>query len=85
MNSQIYRSASRTARSLLSSASKHRHYIASEGRTAAAAATVSVKGAWPAIAAFGDSTNTSSQWIAGALALPAAAYMLQDQEAHALQ
>ncbi|GKB35915.1 nucleoside diphosphate kinase III, chloroplastic/mitochondrial [Tanacetum coccineum] len=84
-NGHLVQSASRTARSLLSSASKHRHYIASEGRTAAAAATVSVKGAWPAIAAFGDSTNTSSQWIAGALALPAAAYMLQDQEAHALQ
>ncbi|PWA90072.1 nucleoside diphosphate kinase [Artemisia annua] len=85
MSSQIYRSASRIARSLLSSASKHRHYIASEGRTAAAAATVSVKGILPALAAFSDSAKSSNQWIAGALALPVAAYMLQDQEAHALQ
>ncbi|KAK9059339.1 hypothetical protein SSX86_021959 [Deinandra increscens subsp. villosa] len=82
MSSQIYRSA----RSLLSYASRHKHLVPSKGRTAAAAAAaVSFKGTLPALASFTDSTNTSNKWIAGALALPAAAYMLQDQEAHALQ
>ncbi|MFS7923715.1 putative nucleoside-diphosphate kinase [Helianthus anomalus] len=85
MSSEIYRSASRAARSLLSYASKHKHLVPSKGRTAAAAAAVSFKGTLPALASFTDSTNASNRWIAGALALPAAAYMLQDQEAHALQ
>ncbi|KAM0030158.1 putative nucleoside-diphosphate kinase [Helianthus debilis subsp. tardiflorus] len=82
MSSEIYRSASRAARSLLSYASKHKHLVPSKGQTAAAAAAVSFRGTLPALA---SSTNASNRWIAGALALPAAAYMLQDQEAHALQ
>ncbi|KAI3790601.1 hypothetical protein L2E82_03762 [Cichorium intybus] len=60
-------------------------YTTIEGRTVATAATVSVKGTLPALASLRDSTNTSNKWIAGALALPTAAYMLQDQEAHASQ
>ncbi|KAL4565423.1 hypothetical protein LXL04_029517 [Taraxacum kok-saghyz] len=83
MSSQIYRSASRVARSFLSSSSKHR--VVSEGRTAATAAAVSFKGTLPALSSFRDSTNTSNKWITVALVLPAAAYMLQDQEAHAAQ
>nr|XP_043630444.1 uncharacterized protein LOC122601772 [Erigeron canadensis] len=85
MSSRFYKSASRAARSLLSSASKHRHHVVSEGRTAVAAATVSYKGKLPALVSFCDSSKTSNRWIASALALPAAAYMLQDQEAHAAQ
>nr|XP_043627893.1 nucleoside diphosphate kinase 3-like [Erigeron canadensis] len=85
MSSHFYKSASRAARSLLSSASKHRHHVVSEGRTAMAAATVSYKGKLPALVSFCDSSTTSNKWITGALALPAAAYMLQDQEAYAAQ
>ncbi|KAI3710699.1 hypothetical protein L2E82_40488 [Cichorium intybus] len=87
MSSQIFRSASRAARSFISSASKQKPRLFSEGRSAAAATAVSFKGALPALASFGrdNSGNTSSTWIAGAFALPAAAYMLQDQEAHAAQ
>ncbi|KAL8196283.1 hypothetical protein R6Q57_025283 [Mikania cordata] len=85
LSSQIYRSASRAARSLLFYASKPKHLVPSEGRTVATAAAVFFEGSLPALASFTDSTNASNRWIAGALALPAAAYMLQDQEAHALQ
>ncbi|KAI3713527.1 hypothetical protein L1987_72105 [Smallanthus sonchifolius] len=86
MSSQIFRSASRAARSIVSSASKQKRLF-SEGRSVAAATAVSYKGVLPALTSFGrdDSGNTSSTWIAGAFALPAAAYMLQDQEAHAAQ
>ncbi|KAL8201011.1 hypothetical protein R6Q57_012350 [Mikania cordata] len=84
---QIFRSASRAARSIVSSASKQKTRFFSEGRSAAAATAVSFKGFQPALASFGRdrSGNTSSTWIAGAFALPTAAYMLQDQEAHAAQ
>ncbi|XP_076900878.1 nucleoside diphosphate kinase 3-like [Bidens hawaiensis] len=86
MSSQIFRSASRAARSIVSSASKHSRLF-SEGRLVAAATAVSSKGFLLALASFGrdHSGNTSSKWIAGAFALPAAAYMLQDQEAHAAE
>ncbi|XP_071737460.1 nucleoside diphosphate kinase 3-like isoform X2 [Rutidosis leptorrhynchoides] len=84
MNTQIYRSASRAARSFLYSASKINKHVVS-GRTAAAAAAISFKGTLPPLASFANSSNTSNKWIAGALAVPAAAYMLQDQEAHAAQ
>ncbi|XP_076934453.1 uncharacterized protein LOC143600735 [Bidens hawaiensis] len=86
MSSQIFRSASRAARSIVSSASKHKRLF-SEGRSVAAATAVSSKGFLPALGFFGrdHSGNTSSKWIAGAFALPAAAYMLQDQEAHAAE
>ncbi|XP_024996205.1 uncharacterized protein LOC112529255 [Cynara cardunculus var. scolymus] len=77
------RSASRAATSLLSSTSKHKHHVVS-GRTVASAATVSFKGTLPALASI-KRDNTGNTWIAGALALPAAAYMLQDQEANAIQ
>ncbi|KVH91834.1 Nucleoside diphosphate kinase [Cynara cardunculus var. scolymus] len=76
-------SASRAATSLLSSTSKHKHHVVS-GRTVASAATVSFKGTLPALASI-KRDNTGNTWIAGALALPAAAYMLQDQEANAIQ
>lgn len=86
MNSQIYRSASRAAKSLVS-ASKQSSRAFSGGRAAAAAATVSLRGVVPSLASYGrtESGNASRAWISGVLALPAAAYMLQEQEAHAAQ
>ncbi|KAG5593401.1 hypothetical protein H5410_043915 [Solanum commersonii] len=70
MNSQICRSASRAAKSLLSASSKQ----TSRGRAAAAAATVSLRGVVPSLASYGrsESGNASRAWISGVLALPAA-------------
>ncbi|KAG5228242.1 NDK domain-containing protein [Salix suchowensis] len=82
-----FQSASRAARSLLSSASKTSRYC-SEGRAAAAAAAVSLSGKLPLLAsAYGrtGSSNVARQWISGALAIPAGVYMLQEQEAHAAE
>ncbi|CAL5433384.1 unnamed protein product [Camellia sinensis] len=58
-----------------------------KGRAVASAATVLLRGNVPYLASYGrtDSGNTSRGWISGALALPAAAYMLQEQEAHAAE
>ncbi|KAF9689235.1 hypothetical protein SADUNF_Sadunf01G0070600 [Salix dunnii] len=84
MSSQICRSASRAARSLLSSASKTSRFCP-EGRAAAA---VSLSGKLPLLAsAYGrtGSSNVARQWISGALAIPAGVYMLQEQEAHAAE
>ncbi|KAJ6933759.1 hypothetical protein NC651_008989 [Populus alba x Populus x berolinensis] len=81
---QIWRSASRAAQSLLSASKSSRFY--SEGRAVAAA--VSFSGKLPFLAsAHGrtGSSNVARQWISGALAFPAAVYMLQEQEAHAAQ
>ncbi|KAJ6703440.1 NUCLEOSIDE DIPHOSPHATE KINASE [Salix viminalis] len=85
MSPQIWRSASRAAKSLLSSASRSSRFY-SEGRAVASA--VSFSGKLPFLAsAHGrtGSSNVSRQWISGALAIPAAVYMLQEQEAHAAQ
>ncbi|GFS35607.1 nucleoside diphosphate kinase family protein [Actinidia rufa] len=86
MRSQIGRSASRAARSLLSAPRQSSHVL-TEGRAGAAAATVSLRGKMPCLASYGrtNSGNTSSGWISAALAFPAAAHMLQDQEAHAVE
>ncbi|XP_004244635.1 nucleoside diphosphate kinase 3 [Solanum lycopersicum] len=83
MNSQICRSASRATKSLFTSSSR----AFSGGRAAAAAATVSLRGVVPSLATYGrtKSRNSSTGWISGILALPAAAYMLQEQEAHAAE
>ncbi|CAH2071058.1 unnamed protein product [Thlaspi arvense] len=82
MSSQICRSASKAARSLLSSAKNARFF--SEGRAIGAAAAVSASGKIPLYASnFGRSSGSgtaSKSWITGLLALPAAALMLQDQE-----
>ncbi|WJX54069.1 Nucleoside diphosphate kinase III, chloroplastic/mitochondrial [Trifolium repens] len=83
MASHLCKSASRAARSLLS-ATFH-----SQGRAVAAAAAVSSIRKVPVYASnygrTGSSENGSTSWIAGALALPAAAYMLQDQEVQAAE
>lgn len=87
MSSQICRSAApRAARSLLSSYSKQCSRSISGGRAAAATA-VSLRGFIPSLASYGrdERTNASRAWISGVIALPAAAYMLQDQEAYAAE
>nr|GLL27584.1 Nucleoside diphosphate kinase [Ipomoea trifida] len=88
MSSQVCRSvASRAARSILSAYSKQSSRAISGGRAAAAAATVSLRGVVPSLAAYGreESANASRAWISGLFALPAAAYMLQEQEACAAE
>lgn len=74
MSSQICRSASRAARSLIS-ASRSSHTF-SEGRVIAAAAAASIRGKAAALSSFNngsrDSANAFRGWISGALALPAA-------------
>ncbi|CAA0396297.1 putative nucleoside-diphosphate kinase [Arabidopsis thaliana] len=80
------RSASRAARSLLSSAKNARFF--SEGRAIGAASVVHATGKVPQYASnFGKSGSgfVSNSWITGLLALPAAAFMLQDQEALAAE
>ncbi|KAI3453825.1 hypothetical protein Pfo_010488 [Paulownia fortunei] len=83
MRSQICRSA----RSFLSAASKHTSRSFSGGRAAAAAAAVSCRGRVSSLASYGlsESGNAYRGWISGALALPAAAFMLQEQEACAAE
>ncbi|KAJ6821763.1 nucleoside diphosphate kinase III, chloroplastic/mitochondrial [Iris pallida] len=88
MSSQIYTSASRAARSLLSSATKAYPLLSSEGRVVATATTAAFRRNFTSASAFygrADYNRTSRGWISGALALPAAVYMLQDQEAHAAE
>ncbi|KAG9448275.1 hypothetical protein H6P81_014403 [Aristolochia fimbriata] len=85
MTSQICRSASRTLRSFLSASRSSPLFI--EGRAVGAAATV-FRGKVSSLGSVygrADSNRTSNGWISGALVLPAAAYMLQEQEAHAAE
>ncbi|CAH2078125.1 unnamed protein product [Thlaspi arvense] len=81
MSSQICRSASRAATSLLSSSKNTRFF--SEGRAIGAATVVYASGKVPLYASnFGKSGSAfaSKNWLTRLLALPAAAFMLQDQE-----
>ncbi|XP_059662207.1 nucleoside diphosphate kinase 4, chloroplastic-like [Cornus florida] len=80
----LCRSASKAARSLIT-ASKRSSHVLAEGKAAAAVAAISLRGKVPSLASYGgaNSGNASRGWISGLLALPAAAYMLQEQEAHA--
>ncbi|XP_051136921.1 uncharacterized protein LOC127255444 [Andrographis paniculata] len=77
----------RSARSFLSAASKQSSRSFSTGRSAVAAAAVSCRGRVSSLASIGasESGNAYSGWISSALILPAAAFMLQEQEAHAAQ
>ncbi|KAF8053202.1 hypothetical protein N665_1449s0007 [Sinapis alba] len=86
MSSHICRSASKAARSLLSSSKNTRFF--SEGRAIGAATVVYEAGKVPMYASnFRQSGSgfTSKSWITGLLALPAAAFMLQDQEVYAAE
>ncbi|KAH6767721.1 Nucleoside diphosphate kinase family protein [Perilla frutescens var. hirtella] len=75
---------SRSAQSLLSTASKHTAHLFSGGQ---AAAVVSCRGRVSSFASYSssESGNAYRCWISGVLTLPAAAFMLQDQEANAAQ
>lgn len=87
MRSEICRSAARAARTLLSASTRQSSRAFSEGRAAAVAAAVSLRGRATSLAAHSrvDPGNASKSWISGLLALPAAAYMLTEQEAHAAE
>ncbi|KAE9607664.1 hypothetical protein Lal_00026598 [Lupinus albus] len=77
----------KAAKSLLS-ASKASRFYSEGGHAVAAAAAVSLTSKVPLFASnYGRAGNGSGSrtWISGALALPAAAYMLQDQEVHAAE
>lgn len=85
MSSQIYRSASRAVRSLVSASKASPLFF--EGR-AVAAATTALRGNFSSLSSFyerAERKSASQGWIAGAVAIPAAAYMLQDQEVHAAE
>ncbi|KAL6177418.1 hypothetical protein ACLB2K_048944 [Fragaria x ananassa] len=84
MSSQLFRSASRAARSFLSAPKSSRFF--SEGQAVATAAAVTLRGKVPASAShFGRAGSENASWISAALAVPAAAYMLLDQEVHAAE
>ncbi|XP_077228189.1 nucleoside diphosphate kinase III, chloroplastic/mitochondrial-like isoform X3 [Tasmannia lanceolata] len=81
--SQIYRSASKTVKALFSASKSSPLFV--EGRAVAVATVTSFRGKVPAFASVcerTDSRNAFRGWVSGALVLPAAVYMLQEQEAH---
>ncbi|GLU05969.1 hypothetical protein SLE2022_230410 [Rubroshorea leprosula] len=85
MSSQICRSASRAARSLLSASKSSRFF--SEGQAVAAATAVSLSRNAPLLASAyrTGSSSASRGWLSGLLAIPAAAFMLQEQELNAAE
>ncbi|KAK9121963.1 hypothetical protein Syun_019580 [Stephania yunnanensis] len=87
MSSQIYRSVFRTLRSA-AAASKSSAALFAERRAAAAATATSFRGKVPYLASIFERANSQNGyrgWVSSALVLPAAAYMLQEQEAHAAE
>ncbi|XP_027339986.1 nucleoside diphosphate kinase III, chloroplastic/mitochondrial-like isoform X1 [Abrus precatorius] len=85
-DTSVCKSASRAARSLLSASKASRFHH--QGRAVGAAAAVSFSSKVPFLASNygrGGSESGSKSWISGALALPAAAYLFQDQEVHAAE
>ncbi|CAN6444704.1 unnamed protein product [Victoria cruziana] len=86
MSSQVYRAASRSVRALLSASRNSGVFF--EGRAMAAASVTSFRGRLSTLASVyqqGEARSTSRGWVSGALVLPAAVYMLQDQPAHAAE
>ncbi|XP_031504801.1 nucleoside diphosphate kinase IV, chloroplastic/mitochondrial-like isoform X1 [Nymphaea colorata] len=86
MSSQICRAASRSARTLLPAS--RNSVLFSQGRTVAAASAASFRGKMSTLASVyqqKEARSTLSGWLSGALVLPAAAYMLQDQPAEAAE
>ncbi|KAK7399109.1 hypothetical protein VNO78_10284 [Psophocarpus tetragonolobus] len=87
-SSQVGKSASRAARSLLSASKASRFH--SQGRAVGAAATVSLSSKVTVLAlnywrGGASGSRSTSSWISGALAIPAAVYLFQDQEVHAAE
>ncbi|KAJ4954129.1 hypothetical protein NE237_030961 [Protea cynaroides] len=84
---QIYKSAASKTLRALNAVSKSSPVFA-EGRAVAAATATSFRGKVPFSASFygrENSHNASRGWVSGALALPAAVYMIQEQEVHAAE
>lgn len=87
MSSQICRSVSRAARSILAATAKSSPLL-SEGRAVASATATAFRRNFSSASSFyekAESNRTSRGLLSAALAIPAAAYMLQDQEAHAAE
>ncbi|XP_038896214.1 nucleoside diphosphate kinase 3-like [Benincasa hispida] len=87
MSSKICRSASRAARSILNASRSSRAY-STGSRAVASAAAVSLREKLPSLASMFENAGSgyaSRGWISGLLALPAGAFMLQEQEAHAAE
>ncbi|XP_042391698.1 nucleoside diphosphate kinase 3-like [Zingiber officinale] len=86
MSSQIFRSASRAARTLLSSS--RTSSSVGQWRTVAAATATVARGSARSLSSFCDKADlksTSMGWLYGALAVPAGVYMLQDQQLQAAE
>ncbi|XP_074573132.1 nucleoside diphosphate kinase III, chloroplastic/mitochondrial-like isoform X1 [Curcuma longa] len=86
MSSQILRSASRAARTLLSSS--RISSSAGQWRNVAAATATVARGPVRCLSSFCDEADlksTSMGWLYGALAVPAGVYMLQDQQLQAAE
>jgi len=85
MSSRLFSAAVRTARTV--AASFNKSSLLQEGKVVAAAAS-SCRGKVSSLVSFsshGDYQSAYRQWISGALALPAAVYMLQDPSAEAAE
>ncbi|KAL6618641.1 hypothetical protein ACP70R_033780 [Stipagrostis hirtigluma subsp. patula] len=92
MSSKLYQSAAKAARSLLLQANRSSSsaLLAAEGRTAALASLTNLgrktlPTAYSYHTARGSHHADAWGWISTVAALPAAVYMLQDQEAHAAE
>ncbi|CAJ1937268.1 unnamed protein product [Sphenostylis stenocarpa] len=87
MASQVCKSASRAARSLLSASKASRFH--SQGRAVGAAAGVSLSSKVPLLSTIykkgGSESESASSWISGLLAIPAAVYLCQNQEVQAAE
>ncbi|KAH7651692.1 Nucleoside diphosphate kinase protein [Dioscorea alata] len=86
MSSQVYRSAARSLRSLLSARRSSLVFI--EGQAVGAATATSFRRSISTVAAFyrrAESKSIPMEWISGTLAFPAAVYMLQDKEVNAAE
>ncbi|KAM0946011.1 putative nucleoside-diphosphate kinase [Dioscorea sansibarensis] len=86
MSSLICRSSARALRSLFAAPRSAPLFF--EGQAAAVAAATTLRRNASSLASFYqrvDSKHAPRGWFSGALALPAAVYMLQDNEAHAAE
>ncbi|KAF3776937.1 hypothetical protein EJ110_NYTH47174 [Nymphaea thermarum] len=86
MSSQICRAASRSARTLFPAS--RNSVLFSKRRAVAEASATSFRGRMSRLASVcrqKEARNTLRGWLSGALVLPAAVYMLQDQPAQAAE
>ncbi|CAL9754562.1 unnamed protein product [Musa acuminata subsp. burmannicoides] len=87
MSTQVFRSASRTARAFLSASRTAPLHC--QWRTAAAATATVFRGSARSLSSYCEKADckktTSRGWLYGTLAFPAAAYLLQDHQLHAAE